>query len=395
MKVLLIINCRFIYSMSSKLTSEILCNGYIKVDGKKIVDIGQMENINSDYLYDNEIIDAKDCDIYPGFIDSHTHLGMFTNGEGYEYSDANETSDNLTPNLRSIDSINSFDISFKEALYSGITSAVISPGSSNPIAGKILAVKTYGHRIDDMVIKDPVAIKFSLGENSKSSGCVDDAKSCKTRMGVACAIREMLFKSKIYLKNRSKKSFDYNDYEDKYEALIPLLKGEISAHFHAHRADDIFTALRICKEFGIKCVIVHGTEAYKITDDLLKEKVDILLGPLICDRSKPELINANIKSISKISKSGLKTSITTDHPETPIQYLNIYTALAIANGMDRMQAIRSITINPAEICGIDKYVGSLDVGKDADILVFENDPFIIGNSPKIIICDGKVVNNNK
>lgn len=382
--------------MSRKLKSEILSDGYIKIKEKKIVNIGQMKDINNDYLYGDEIVDAKGCDVYPGFIDSHTHLGMFTNGESYEYSDANETSDNLTPNLRAIDSVNSFDISFKEALYSGITSAVISPGSSNPIAGKILAVKTYGHRIDDMVIKDPVAVKFSLGENSKScAGYIDDAKNCKTRMGVACLIREMLFKSRVYLKNRSKKSFDYNDYDDKYEALIPLLKGEISAHFHAHRADDIFTAVRICKEFGIKCVIVHGTEAYKIANDLFKENVDILLGPLICDRSKPELINANIRSISEISKSGLKTAITTDHPETPIQYLNIYTGLAISNGMDRMEAIRSITINPAEICGIDNYVGSLEVGKDADILIFEKDPFIIGNSPKYIICNGKIIDHDK
>ncbi|MDR1627504.1 MAG: amidohydrolase family protein [Oscillospiraceae bacterium] len=380
--------------MSRKFKPEVLSDGYIKIEGKTIVDMGQMHSINSSHLYDSEIIDAKGCDAYPGFIDSHTHLGMFTNGESYEYSDANETSAVLTPNLRAIDSVNSFDTSFKEALHSGITSAVISPGSSNPIAGKILAVKTYGHRIDDMVIKDPVAIKFSLGENPKnSSGYIDDTRNCKTRMGIACCIREMLFKSKVYLKSKSKKNFDYNDYDDKYEALIPLLKGEISAHFHAHRADDIFTAIRICKEFGIKCVIVHGTEAYKIAGDLFKENMDILLGPLICDRSKPELINMNIKSISEIAKSGIKTSITTDHPVTPIQYLNIYAGLAVANGMDRMEAIRSITINPAEICAVDDRVGSLEAGKDADILIFEKDPFIIGNTPKFVICSGEIVNN--
>ncbi len=391
---MLIINCKIIYSMSRKLKPEILSDGYIKIEKGKIVDIGQMSNINSDYLYDEEIINAGNCDVYPGFIDSHTHLGMFTNGESYDYSDANEISDNLTPNLRALDSINSFDMSFKEALYSGITSAIISPGSSNPIAGKILAIKTYGHRIDDMIIKEPIAIKFSLGENSKSQGgYIDDSKSCKTRMGVACAIREMLFKSKVYLESRKKKDFDYNDYDDKYESLIPLLNGEISAHFHAHRADDIFTAIRICKEFGIKCIIIHGTESYKIVDDLVKENIDILLGPLICDRSKPELINMNIESVCKISNSGIKTSITTDHPETPIQYLNISAGLAIANGMDRIDAIRSITINPAEICGIDNHVGSLDVGKDADILIFDKDPFIIGNKPKFVICSGKLVNN--
>jgi imidazolonepropionase-like amidohydrolase len=393
MRILLIVNCKFIYSMSRKLKPEILPDGYIKIEGEKIIDIGQMRGVSSNYLRDSEIIDAKNCDVYPGFIDSHTHLGMFTNGESYEYSDANETSDILTPNLRAIDSVNSFDASFKEALYSGITSVVISPGSSNPIAGKIFAVKTHGHRIDDMIIKNPIAIKFSLGENPKSccSGYIDDTKNCKTRMGIACCIREMLFKSKIYLKNRNKKNFDYSDYDDKYEALIPLLKGEISAHFHAHRADDIFTAVRICKEFGIKCVIIHGTEAYKAADDLFKENIDILLGPLICDRSKPELINMNIKSISEILKSGIKTSITTDHPETPVQYLNICAGLAIANGMDRIEAIRSITINPAEICGIDDRVGSLEVGKDADILIFEKDPFIIGNTPKVIVCSGKIV----
>lgn len=367
-------------------------NGFIKIKGNKIEQVGSMSDLNSS---DKEIFDMQGKFLYPGFIDAHSHLGMVEDGLTFEGDDVNEATDPITPNLRAIDAINPMDRCFSEAIESGVTAVVTGPGSSNPIAGQMIAIKTYGTRIDDMVIKDPVSIKFSLGENPKNT-FNERNQSPSTRMAVASLIREQLFKAKKYLLEKDKfyentEENEEPEFDAKCEALIPLLRGEIQAHFHAHRSDDIFTAIRISKEFGIKYVIIHCTEGHLIADELKKEETKVLSGPFLSDRSKPELVNLTPKTPGVLAKKGVKTSIVTDHPVTPIQYLPVCASLAVREGMDPFEALKAITINAAEIAGINDRVGSIEESKDADILVFENDALDFKSKPVMIFFEGKKI----
>lgn len=368
-------------------------NGYVKVCDGKIAEVGDMNNIKCE-LGEN-VIDGGGNHLYPGFIDAHTHLGLFTDGEDYEHEDANEVSDAITPNMRVIDAINPLDGCFKDAINAGVTTVMVSPGSANAIAGQIAAIKTYGKRIDNMIVKEPVAMKFSMGENPKSM-YNETQQSPKTRMAVAATIRENLSKAQRYMQEKAKaqensSDYDLPDYDAKLEALIPVIKGEVYAHFHAHRADDIFTAIRISKEFKLKYVIVHATEGHIIFDELLKEGTSVISGPFMGDRSKFELKNLTVKSPVVMSKNGLSVAITTDHPETPIQYLTLCASLAASKGMEKAKAMKAITIDAAKICGIDDVVGSIEAGKDADLVLFDKDPFDVGAEPIMVIVNGEIV----
>ncbi|MDQ5983587.1 MAG: Amidohydrolase [Eubacteriales bacterium SKADARSKE-1] len=366
----------------------IIENGYVLVKEGKIISIGEMKNIN---CFDDEVINLEGKSLYPGFIDAHTHLGMIENALTFEGDDGNEENDPIMPNLRAIDAVNTFDKGFLEALEFGITTVVTGPGSANPIGGQLIALKTYGTRIDDMVIKSPVAIKFALGENPKAVYS-DKNQLPMTRMATTALIREHLYKAKQYLENKrrseKKEDTDFPDYDAKCEALIPVLEKKIKVHFHAHRADDIFTAIRIAKEFNLDYVIVHGTEGHLIKEHLKKENSVILSGPILCHRSKPELINLTTMAPGILSKEGILTTLITDHPEVPIQYLTLCGALAIRDGMDKEKALEAITINPAKICAIDNRVGSIAVGKDADFVVYDGDPFDIYIKPALVIAGG-------
>lgn len=386
---MLLINAK-IYTMDA----EIIENGFIFVKGKKINKVGKMQDLD---LQDENIIDLLGKSVYPGFIDAHTHMGLFENGLGFEGEDGNEYTDPSTPNMRAIDAVNPMDKSFEEALLAGITTVVTSPGSANPIGGQILALKTAGICVDDMVLKNPVAIKFAFGENPKMI-YNDKSQAPMTRMATAAIIREQLSKAKRYMCEKEKaeknpEEYDSPEYDSKCEALIPLIKKEISAHIHAHRADDIFTAIRIAKEFDINYVMVHATEGHLIEERLKSEQASILSGPILSDRSKPELVNLSTKTPGILADNGILLALTTDHPETPVQYLQLCAALAIREGMDRCEALKAITINPAKICGISDRVGSIRVEKDADLVVFEDSPFDIMKKPLLVICDGKIKKN--
>ena len=386
---MLLINAK-IYTMDA----EIIENGYIFVEEKKIKKVGKMLELN---FHDENTIDLQGRSVYPGFIDAHTHMGLFENGLGFEGEDGNEYTDPSTPQLRALDAVNPMDKSFEEALLAGVTTVITGPGSANPIGGQLLAMKTAGVCVDDMVIKEPVAIKFAFGENPKMI-YNEKSQTPMTRMATAAIIREQLAKAKRYLAEKNKaeetpSEYDLPEYDAKCEALIPLLKKEISAHIHAHRADDIFTAIRIAKEFDINYVIVHATEGHLIAEKLKKEKVQILSGPILSDRSKPELVNLSPKTAGILSGNEISLAITTDHPETPIQYLPLCAAVAIREGMDYYEAVKAITITPAKICGISDRVGSISVGRDADLVVFENSPFDIMKKPLLIMCDGEIKNN--
>ena len=371
------------------ITGEIIEKGSILIKNGKIVEVGK------DIIppLDAEVVDAEGKIVLPGFIDAHCHLGMWEEGIGFEGSDGNEMVDPVTPHLRAIDAINPMDISFEEAYQGGVTTAVTGPGSANVVGGTFVAIKTVGNRIDDMIIKDPIAMKVAFGENPKR---VYDAqkKSPMTRMATAAILRETLFKAKAYMdkKDRAEDSSKLPEFDMKMEAMIPVLRKEIPLKAHAHRADDIFTALRIAKEFDLDITLDHCTEGHLIVDELVKEGKNAIVGPSLGNRSKFELKNMTFETPKILVEAGVKVAITTDSPVTPLQYLPLCAGLAHKAGLDEMEALKCITINAAEIVGLSDRIGSIEVGKDADIVIFDGNPIKdVNHSTYMTIIDGKIV----
>lgn len=361
------------------MAGPVIENGYVEYNNK-IISVGDMKDAAF-----TEAFDAKGAVLFPGFVDGHTHLGMCEDSLGFEGDDVNEMSHPCTPHLRAVDAVNTFDRCFDEALHAGITSVITGPGSANPIAGQAVAVKTYGKCIDDMTIKAPAAIKFALGENPKT--VYNEKKVApSTRMATAAIIREQLLRTQEYI---AKRASDQNcDYDIRLEALALLFNNGLPAHFHAHRADDIFTAIRIAEEFNLKYAIIHCTQGYQIAQALSEKGVSVMAGPLIADRSKPELKEATPASPGVLSKAGVVTAIVTDHPVVPVQYLSVCAGLAVREGMDYYEALKAITVIPAEIFGISDRVGSIEAGKDADMVLFDKDPLTIAATPIKVIAGG-------
>lgn len=366
-------------------------NGYVLVRNGTIAAVGDMSNlpINSEA----EEIDAAGGWVMPGLIDIHSHLGLYEDGLGFEGADGNEDTDPVTPHLRVIDGINPMERAFRESLEAGVTAVVVSTGSANPIGGQLAAIKTWGRRIDDMVIVEPVGIKFAFGENPK--GVYHDKEETPvTRMATAALIRENLRKAQEY-HDRKRKALeneeeDLPDFDAKLESLELLITGKLPAHIHAHRADDIFTALRICKEFGVKPVLVHGTEGHLVADLLAEEGVPVVSGPYMTDRSKPELQNLTEAAPGLLKTAGVPVAITTDHPEIPVKFLRLAAGVAVQAGMDEMDALRAITIDAAKIAGLDHRIGSLVPGKDADVLVLSGYPFDFRSRVQAVLSSGAI-----
>lgn len=369
-------------------------NGFIQIEHGKITSVGDMSNCPQS----QQRFDACGAIAMPGLIDAHCHIGMWEDGLGFEGDDGNEDTDPCTPHLRGMDGVNPFDRSFSEALDYGVTTVVTGPGSANPIAGQMCAMKTYGHRIDKMLIREPLAIKIAMGENPKNSYHEKD-QGPATRMAIAAIIREQLSKAKQYAKQCQQAAeddeIDEPDFDAKCEALMPLLNHKIKAHIHAHRADDIFTAMRIAKEFDYEYVIVHGTEGHMVAEDLAEEGVSVLAGPLIGSRTKPELVNSKLSGVGELEKSGVRVAITTDHPEVPCQFLLMSAQLAAQEGMERNAALRAVTSQAAAIVGIDDRVGALRAGLDGDVILFKNDPLATGSKPLAVFVNGEQVRGSK
>ena len=370
----------------------VIPRGFVAFEGEKLTAVGPMEALPAGA--EGPVLDAEGGHILPGFIDAHCHLGLFGDALGFEADDGNESTDPCTPQLRAVDGVNPLDRGFREAREGGVTTVLTGPGSANPIAGQFLALKTDGRWVDQMVVKAPAAMKFALGENPKS--VYNDRKETPvTRMATAALIREELSKALEYQDKQDKADQDPDedmpDFDAKLEALTPVLRGEVPAHFHAHRADDIFTAIRIAKEFGLKCVIVHGTEAHLIPELLVQEGVPVITGPCLGDRSKPELANMTIESPAVLALHGVKTAICTDHPEVPVQHLALCAAMAVKGGMNPEAALAAITINPAQIAGIDNRVGSLTPGKDGDVVVMSGHPLNWLSRVSAVVVDGRRV----
>lgn len=375
-------------------TIDTVTNGIIEADvlvkNGKIMEIGK----NIVTPLDAEIIDAKGRFIYPGFIDAHTHMGLWEDGMGFEGADGNEETDPITPQLNPIDGINPMDNTFKEAVQGGITSVCTTPGSANVMGGQCIAIKTHGRRIDTMIIKNPVASKIAFGENPKSCYGKDE-KTPQTRMAIASLLRENLKKAEEYLEEMElymeHEDHDKPEYDIRMESLLPVLKGEIPFKVHAHRADDIFTAIRVAKEFDIKLTLDHCTEGHLIVEELVEEGYPVIVGPSLSERSKIELRNLTFDTAGILSNAGLNVSLMTDHPVIPVQYLPMCAGIAVKHGMKKEKAIESITINPAKALGIEDRVGSIEVGKDADIVIWDGCPLEIQSNVLYTIINGKTV----
>ncbi|MEG1409195.1 MAG: amidohydrolase [Terrisporobacter sp.] len=366
------------------------------VHGDILIENGKIIEIGTDIVapLDVEVIDANKNLVFPGFIDAHTHLGLWEDGMGFEGADGNEETDPITPHLNPIDGINPMDRSFEEARNGGITSACSTPGSANVMGGQCIAIKTVGRRIDKMIIKNPVASKIAFGENPKSCYGQDD-KTPQTRMAIAAMLRETLKEAEEYLDAillyEEDDENEKPDYDIKMESLLPVLRRDIPFKVHAHRADDMFTAIRIAKEFNLRLTLDHCTEGHLIVEDLMEEGYPVVVGPSLSERSKIELRNLTFDTAGILSNAGMDVSLTTDHPVVPLHYLPICAGIAVKYGMDSQKAIEAITINSAKTLGIEDRVGSIEIGKDADIVIWDNNPLEIQSNVLYTIIDGKVV----
>ncbi len=311
---------------------------------------------------------------------------------GFEGSDGNEMTDPVTPHLRAIDGINHRDRAFQEALSHGITTVVTGPGSANVLGGQFAALKTFGKRVEDMIIKEPIAVKAAFGENPKKV-YHDQQKAPTTRMATAAILRETLIKAKEYGQKleQAKQDEDKRPEPDlKMDIMLEVLRGNLPLKIHAHREDDILTALRVVKEFNLKATIDHCTEGHMIPEFLAEAGVGVIVGPLLSDRSKIELRNMTFEAPGILSRAGLKVAIMTDHPVIPVQYLPVCAAIAVREGMDEMEALRAITINAANIVGLGDRLGSIEPGKDADLVIMDGHPLEFMTRVEMVFVNGQV-----
>lgn len=369
-------------------------NGYVACDKDKIASVGPMEDC-PEAGRDDQVIDAAGMVLMPGLVDAHCHIGMVEDATGFEGDDVNEMADPVTPHLRAIDGINQYDRAFEEARQFGVTTVITGPGSANVIGGQFTAIKTWGRTVDEMIIKDPCAMKIAFGENPKTV-YNEKHQIPTTRMTTAAILREQLFKAREYLEaleeyEKDKEENDKPEFDMKLQALLPVIKRELVVKAHAHRADDIVTAIRIAREFNLDMTLDHCTEGWLIPDVLKECGCDVIVGPLLTDRSKIELRNQSLKAPAVLADSGIRVSIMTDHPCVPVQHLMLCAALSVREGMDPEEALKAVTINAAMACRIDDRVGSLEAGKDADMVLYTGHPFDYMTRVYMTIINGKIV----
>ena len=375
-------------------------NGYIKTmagpdieNGAILIDDnGKIAAVGADLTAPEgaTVIDAEGRLVTPGCVEAHCHIGLDNEAVGWEGHDYNESVDPLTPQMRAIDSIYPQDEAFGNAIKNGVTSACTGPGSANVVGGTFAAIKLVGNRVDNMIIKNPVAMKCAFGENPKRCYGQNGRKAPMTRMGTAALLRELLFKTRRYLQD--KENGKNPGFDMKLEAMIPVIKKEIPLKAHAHRADDILTAIRIAKEFDLNLTLDHCTDGSVIADELAKEGYPTFVGPSLGKKSKIELDHTSFTPPATLYEAGAQISIITDAPVIPLQHLPMCAGLAASAGLPVEEAWRAITINPATLTGIGDRVGSLEIGKDGDVVIWTADPITtIGAAAYTTVVDGKVV----
>lgn len=374
-------------------------DGYVWIVDGKIAGVGEMGELGKEFeervKSKGDCVDVIDVEgrlVMPGIIEAHCHMGITEEKKGMEGDDCNENVEPVTPYLRAIDAINTMDAAFDDAVRAGITSAMIGPGSSNVVGGQFAFLKTKGRRIDDLIVLAPAAMKIAFGENPKVNFS-GQGKMPVTRMGIAGLLREELFQAKQYYEKKKKSEKEGNGFEEdfRYECWIPVFEKKIPLKAHAHRVDDIFTAIRIAKEYDLRLTLDHCSEGHLIADDLAKEGFPAIVGPDLSSRSKIEVQNVAFKTAGILHEAGVKVAITTDHPVSLIQSLPICAGFCVKSGMTVQEALRAITIHAAQICNVADRVGSLEVGKDADIAVFDGNPLEVFTETYCTLIEGEVV----
>jgi imidazolonepropionase-like amidohydrolase len=362
-------------------------NGYVRIEGNNIEEVGAMSELRPTGRKE-KVLDVGGAWVLPGIIESHCHIGISEEKIGIIGDDCNEGTNPVTPSLRAIDAINPMDAAFHDAIEAGITSVMVGPGSANVVGGQFLFMKTHGRCIDDMVVKNPAAMKVAFGENPKT--CYGDRDEYPaTRMGVAALLRKTLYEAVQYKKEKESGSLEKEDFE--MEPWLPVLNKEIPLKAHAHRADDILTAIRIAKEFDLRMTLDHGTESHLIAEQVKKSGFPVIVGPDLTSRSKLEVKNMNFKTNRILQENDILFSITTDHPVSMIQYLPLCAGLAVKKGLPMEAGLKAITINAARICGVSNMVGSLKKGKHADIAIFSGNPMEVFTRTLYTIINGEVV----
>ena len=383
---MLLIQNGIIYTMAG----DVLDSGSILIADDKIIEIGK--EIKSKLHSEDTVIDATGMWVLPGLIDAHCHIGITEEKKGMEGDDCNEATSPVTPYLRAIDAVNTLDPAFHNALQAGITSVLTGPGSTNVVGGQFVFMKTHGRVIEKMTLLAPAAMKVSFGENPKTA-FKEMNMAPTTRMSIAALLRKELFQAVQYKKKKEHAMDEEEDFEEDFELepWIPVLNKEIPLKTHVHRVDDILTAIRIAKEFEVNMTLDHCTEGHIIAEEIKESGFDALLGPDLASRNKLEVQNADFKTAGVLAKAGVRVAIITDHPVTLIQYLPIYAGLAAKRGLGITEGLKAITINAAQICGVADRVGSLEVGKDADIAIFTGNPMEVFTETVYTIVNGKIV----
>ncbi len=374
------------------MAGEEIADGVLHIQNGKIVAVGSRKDVAVNPEPDERVITVNDGIIMPGIIEAHCHMGITEEKKGMEGDDCNETVNPITPYLRAIDAINTMDAAFDDAVRAGITTAMIGPGSSNVVGGQFALLKTKGRRVDDLIVKAPAAMKVAFGENPKVNYS-GQGKSPSTRMAIASMLREELTRATEYLNRKEKAEKESTQFEQDFtlECWIPVLKGEIPLKAHVHREDDIFTAIRIAKEFGLRITLDHCAEGHLIAEEIGKEGFPAIVGPDLASRSKIEVQNMAFKTAGVLNKAGVMTAITTDHPVSLIQSLPLCVGLAVKAGLPMEEGYKAMTIYPASICEAADRIGSLEVGKDADIAIFDGNPMEVFTKTLYTIIDGRIV----
>ncbi len=379
------------------ITKGVIEGGTILIENGKIKAVGKEVTIPSG----TEVIDVTGKVVMPGIVDPHTHAGISMEEVGWEGRDHNEITDPVTPHLRALDAIKPEDHGFQEAREYGITTACVVPGSANPIGGLGAIVKCYGNTVEEMLIKEPFCLKMAFGENPRSVYGQGMKKAPYTRMAVAGLIREWLTKAQNYMKKKEaakKKPEDWEKFEKdiKLEVLEKLLRKELVAYPHAHTSYDIMTAIRLSEEFGYKMILQHSTEAHLVANELAKRDIWAVCGPLLTARYKVELRHRTPQTPAILYKAGVKVAFTVDHPVLPPKMLPISAAVAVREGLPEEEALKALTINPAQFLGLDHRIGSIEEGKDADLVVMTGHPLdVMRSKVEMTFIDGKIVYETK
>lgn len=389
---------------ADRTVKDVYENGYIRIENGKIAAMGEMEELSDGFAENGktEVTDVNGRLVMPGIIEAHCHMGITEEKKGTEGDDCNENVEPVTPWLRAIDAINTMDAAFDDAVRAGITSAMIGPGSSNVVGGQFAFIKTKGRRIDDLIVLAPAAMKIAFGENPKVNFS-GQGRMPVTRMAIAGLLREELFKARAYWEKKQRanaaqesgaenvgETAEVFEEDFRYECWIPVLEKQIPLKAHVHRVDDIFTAIRIAKEFGLRMTLDHCSEGHLVAKQLAEEGFPAIVGPDLSSRSKIEVQNAAFKTAGILQEAGMKVAITTDHPVSLIWSLPVCAGFCVKSGMSMDAAMRAITIHAAQICNVADRVGSLEIGKDADIAVFDGNPLEVLTETYLTLIDGEV-----